>query len=189
MHPSLWFAALAAVAVNADEKSIYVSDGTTVPETVPVAHQAQIKYQATPLSAVIVDCECSNLSKQSTVMVPESITSYVPTLEVASATSTPPPASIISAGEVPAAAGLMSYWSTAWTFTIEPESTPSASPTLAIATSVAATATACNAYQQAVLYNHNIHRSNHSAPYVEWSVDLETSAHALAAKCVYKHDT
>ncbi|TPR02128.1 Nucleoporin complex subunit 54 family protein [Aspergillus niger] len=41
----------------------------------------------------------------------------------------------------------------------------------------------------AVLYNHNVHRSNHSASSLEWSSDLESSAYTLAAKCVYEHDT
>lgn len=46
-----------------------------------------------------------------------------------------------------------------------------------------------NSYQSDVLYNHNIHRSNHSAPSVSWDDRLEQTAHTLAARCVYQHDT
>ncbi|KAJ5832656.1 hypothetical protein N7474_000967 [Penicillium riverlandense] len=46
-----------------------------------------------------------------------------------------------------------------------------------------------NSYQADVLYNHNIHRSNHSAPSVSWDDKLEQTAHTLAARCVYEHDT
>ena len=196
MRPTLLFAALAAVAVKAYEKSIYVSDWTTVTvtksvtaptvtETASTANQAQIKDQTTTLSAVAIDCERSNPP----VIVPESVSFSTSTLEAAPVMSTPPPAPTTSAGEVPAAAESTSYWSTAWTFTIEPESSPFATPVLAFSTSAAATATAANAYQQDVLYNHNIHRSNHSATHVVWSADLEISARTLAAKCVYEHDT
>ena len=46
-----------------------------------------------------------------------------------------------------------------------------------------------NGYQDSVLYNHNVHRGNHSADPLTWSSDLEASAHKLASRCVYKHDT
>ncbi|KAJ5288336.1 hypothetical protein PENANT_c069G09107 [Penicillium antarcticum] len=185
MRATFLFVALAAGAVNAYEKSVYIIDWTTitatkavtastVTEIIPPANQAQVGYDTTTLSAAAIDCERFNLPKQSTS---------------APATSMPTSAPITSAGEVQAAGESTSYWSTAWAFTIEPESTTSATSTPAISTSAATTAVAANAYQQAVLYNHNIHRSNHSAPPVGWSVDLETSARALASKCVYEHDT
>lgn len=200
MRPTLLFAVLAAFAVNADEKSVYVSDwntvtvtktvtAPTVAETVPAADRAQINYQTTTLSAVAIDCERSDLSKQSTIILTESVTSSTSALEAAPTTPTPTAAPTTCAGEAPAAEEFTSYWSTAWTFTIEPESTPSAAPSLAISTSAATNTIVANAYQQAVLYNHNIHRRNHSAPNVDWSADLETSARALASKCVYEHDT
>lgn len=46
-----------------------------------------------------------------------------------------------------------------------------------------------NKYQETLLYNHNIHRSNHSASSLGWSDSLASSAQKLAARCVYKHDT
>ncbi|KAJ6120543.1 hypothetical protein N7523_004823 [Penicillium sp. IBT 18751x] len=204
MRPTLLLAALAAGAVNAYERRVYVTDWTTVTvtktvtapavtETVAAANQVQVDYKTTTLSAAPVETEQSELLKKSTVVVPESVTSSTSTFEAVSSTFTPAPAPAptSAAEEVQAAAESTSYWSTAWTSTIEPESTASATSTLATSTSsvAAATATAANAYQQAVLYNHNIHRSNHSAPSVDWSADLETSARALAAKCVYEHDT
>ncbi|KAJ5677145.1 uncharacterized protein N7477_002778 [Penicillium maclennaniae] len=202
MRPTLLLAALAAGAVNAYERRVYVTDWTTVTvtktvtapavtETVAAANQVQVDYKTTTLSAAPVETEQSELLKKSTVIVPESVTSSTSTLEAVSSTFTPAPAPTSAAEEVQAAAESTSYWSTAWTSTIEPESTASATSTLATSTSsvAAATATAANAYQQAVLYNHNIHRSNHSAPSVDWSADLENSARALAAKCVYEHDT
>lgn len=44
-------------------------------------------------------------------------------------------------------------------------------------------------YQSTVLYHHNIHRANHSAPDVQWDADLESSAATIAASCVYAHNT
>lgn len=192
MRPSLLLAALAAGAVNAYERRVYVTDWTAVTvtttvtapavtETVPAANQVQVDYETTTASAAAVETQHSDLSKKSTVIVPESITSSTSTLA----------AEPTSAAEVEPEAASTSYWSTAWTSTVEAASTTSATSTLATSTSSAAAAStpAANAYQQAILYNHNIHRSNHSAASVDWSSDLETSARALAAKCVYQHDT
>jgi hypothetical protein len=183
MRSTLLLAALAAGAVNAFERRVYVTDWTTitvtktvtapaVTHTVPAPQQVQVDYETSTLSAASVETGHSDLSKKSTVIVPDSVTSE-PAPE---STETPDPT-----------AESTSYWSTAWTSTIEPEP---ATSTLATSTSSAApSSTPANAYQQAVLYNHNIHRSNHSAPSVDWSSDLESSARTLAAKCVYQHDT
>ncbi|KAL2813663.1 CAP domain-containing protein [Aspergillus granulosus] len=46
-----------------------------------------------------------------------------------------------------------------------------------------------NTYQGTVLYSHNVHRANHSSTDLTWSAELEASAQALAASCVYQHDT
>ncbi|GLI73850.1 hypothetical protein PoHVEF18_002080 [Penicillium ochrochloron] len=185
MRSTLLLAALAAGCVNAFEKRIYVTDWTTVTvtktvtapavtETVQPAQQAQIQNTVTtttqPAVAAAAETESSELAKKSTVIVPISSTTQ--------------------AAAVPAdtAAAATSYFSTAWTSTVE-----AASSTLAVATSSASTAAstagATNSYQSAVLYNHNIHRSNHSVSSVEWSADLEASAQTLAARCVYQHDT
>ncbi|EEQ84994.1 uncharacterized protein BDCG_08263 [Blastomyces dermatitidis ER-3] len=46
-----------------------------------------------------------------------------------------------------------------------------------------------NDYQSKVLYHHNIHRSNHSAPALTWANNLASYAHTVASKCVFEHDT
>lgn len=43
-------------------------------------------------------------------------------------------------------------------------------------------------YKSAVVYAHNLHRANHSAPALEWDDELERCAQEVADKCVYKHD-
>ncbi|KAJ5620069.1 SCP-like extracellular protein [Penicillium lagena] len=68
--------------------------------------------------------------------------------------------------------------------------TAAAPTTMSTTTTTADTpAPTTNSYQSDVLYNHNIHRSNHSAPSVSWDNELEQTAHTLAARCVYQHDT
>jgi hypothetical protein len=185
MRSTLLLAALAAGCVNAFEKRIYVTDWTTVTvtktitapavtETVQPAQQAQIQNTVTtttqPAVAAAAETDSSELAKKSTVIVPISSTTQA------------------AAVAADTAAAATSYFSTAWTSTVE-----AASSTLAVATSSASTAAstagATNSYQSAVLYNHNIHRSNHSVSSVEWSADLEASAQTLAARCVYQHDT
>lgn len=44
-------------------------------------------------------------------------------------------------------------------------------------------------FQSAVLYHHNIHRANHSAPDVQWDAGLAATALKIAQTCVYQHDT
>lgn len=198
MRSSLLLAALAAGAANAYVKHVYVTDWTTVTvtttvtepavtETVPAAQQDQVVYQTSTAPAP-VETQLSELSKKSTVIVPESVTSQAP--ENTPAPQTQPQPQLQGQPQPqpqPQPSSVSTSWfSTAWTSTIEP-----ASSTLATSTSAASTAssTPANSYQQTVLYNHNIHRSNHSAPSVDWSADLESSARTLAARCVYQHDT
>ena len=196
--------ALAACAVNAYDKNVYVSDWTTVTvtmtvtaptltQTVSVADQAQLNYETTTLSAAAVETEHSAVCEKPTVIasnsVTSSVTSFISTVKAALVTSTPPPALTTTAAAEVQVAVECSPWTNAWTSTVKTEYTTSATSTRALSASAVVTATAANAYQQAVLYNHNIHRSNHSAPSVDWSADLETSARTLAAKCVYEHDT
>ncbi|KAJ5682276.1 hypothetical protein N7462_005441 [Penicillium macrosclerotiorum] len=182
MRATLFIAALAAGCVNAYEKRVYVTDWTTVTvtetvtapavtETVQPAHQAQVQVTTTTVSQAAApapaETDKSDFSKKSTVLVPNSATSAAPQPETEDGTT--------------------SSYSTAWTSTVTPSSTLSTSTAAAATTS--ATSTATNSYQQAVLYNHNIHRSNHSVSSLDWSADLQASALALAQKCVYEHDT
>ena len=43
-------------------------------------------------------------------------------------------------------------------------------------------------YKDAVLYSHNVHRANHSAPALTFSDDLANYAKTVADKCVWGHD-
>ncbi|KAJ5904076.1 hypothetical protein N7504_006459 [Penicillium tannophilum] len=197
MRSTLLLAAFAASCVSAFEKRVYVTDWTTVTvtetitaptvtETVPAVEKVPVVMTT---STSVADVEANtDLFKKSTVP-PESATSPAAvapeSTEVASTK-----AALTEAA--PTEAASTSYWSTAWTSTMEASSSAPSS-TLATSTSTSsassATASATNAYQQAVLYNHNIHRSNHSVSSLEWSADLESSAQTLAARCTYEHDT
>ena len=44
-------------------------------------------------------------------------------------------------------------------------------------------------YKNSVLYQHNLHRANHSAPALVWDTNLEQIARDTAKTCVYKHNT
>lgn len=43
-------------------------------------------------------------------------------------------------------------------------------------------------YESTMLYHHNVHRSNHSAPSLVWSSTLASYAAQSASKCVFEHD-
>lgn len=43
-------------------------------------------------------------------------------------------------------------------------------------------------YKDAVLYSHNVHRANHSAPALTFSDELASYAKTVADKCVWGHD-
>jgi outer membrane biosynthesis protein TonB len=76
-------------------------------------------------------------------------------------------------------------WSSTWTATQEPETTTTTTTT---SQATQAPAPTTNTYQGNVLYSHNVHRANHSSTDLTWSSDLEASAQALAASCVYQHN-
>lgn len=46
-----------------------------------------------------------------------------------------------------------------------------------------------SAYAAPIVKQHNMHRSNHSAPDIQWDDDLASIAAQIAASCVYAHDT
>ncbi|KAJ5917446.1 hypothetical protein N7466_011000 [Penicillium verhagenii] len=195
MRSTLLIAALAAGCVSAFEKRVYVTDWTTVTvtetitaptvtETVPAVKKVPFVFETT---TSVPDAVTTSVS------VAETSTTPAATVEVNTdlykKSTVPPDTTTTSVAQAaPTEAASTSYYSTAWTSTIEPSA---ASSTLATSTSSASTATASatNAYQQQVLYNHNIHRSNHSVSSLEWSADLESSAYTLAARCTYEHDT
>lgn len=44
-------------------------------------------------------------------------------------------------------------------------------------------------YKGQVIYHHNIHRSNHSAPPISWDDGLAATAQHICNTCVYEHNT
>jgi len=46
-----------------------------------------------------------------------------------------------------------------------------------------------NSYSGLVLYHHNVHRQNHSAPDMTWSQSLADTAMKIAQSCSYAHNT
>ncbi|KAK5796175.1 hypothetical protein VI817_005460 [Penicillium citrinum] len=194
MRSTLFLAALAAGAAHAYEKRVYVTDWTTVTvtktvtapavtETVAAVQQNQadtvtLTSTSTPVQAPAPVAETtsltSDLAKKSTEVVPE-------------------PAPTQAAQQEP-----VSSWSTAWTSTFEaaPATTlqPQPQPSSSTSTSSAAAATGgtysvTKEYTEKVLYNHNVHRSNHSVSSLEWHDDLLQAAGELASNCVYEHNT
>lgn len=61
---------------------------------------------------------------------------------------------------------------------VNPPSNPPAAPA----------APAGDDYVSTLLYHHNVHRSNHSAPSLTWGDDLAGFALTTAKKCVFEHD-
>ena len=43
-------------------------------------------------------------------------------------------------------------------------------------------------FQARVLFHHNIHRANHSAPEIEWDESMASFAAQTAQSCIYGHD-
>ena len=183
MRSALLIAALAAGCANAYDKRVYVTDWTTVTvtetvmapavtETIPAVQQDRVVVKTSTETPFPVETTQSDFTTKSTVIVPEAATS----------TTVPAPEETEVYYNDDAAT---SYFSTAWTSTIAAYSTLATSTS----SSTEAASTGATVYQQHVLYNHNIHRSNHSVSSLEWSADLEASAQILAARCVYEHDT
>jgi len=178
MRSTLLFAALAVgTCAKVVEKDVYVTNWTTTTVTETVTQWPT----TTPNTA--------NLVKQDTVVAESSSssTSALPTVDLAKKTTAEPAPAPTEESEANNAGGATTWYSTTyWSIPAEPATTET--PT-SLATSSAAAATPTNAYQEAILHNHNVHRSNHSASSVTWSGSLESSARTLAERCVYKHDT
>lgn len=72
-------------------------------------------------------------------------------------------------------------------------STPAAATTTAAAAWSSAPAApsggSVSSYAQAILDQHNNHRSNHSANPLVWDNDLANTAQTIGQSCVYAHDT
>lgn len=169
MRSSILLAAFAATCVSAAENQVIVTDWSevvvtetvtapAVTETLPPVQQQQVVYETETEAPAAPTTTQQTELAKKSTIVPKDAETQV--------------------------------WSTAWTWEITPTAEPQpATTTLATSTSSAQAApTGANEYQQAALYNHNIHRSNHSAPSVDWDNALEQSAQVLASRCVYEHD-
>ncbi|KAJ5491181.1 hypothetical protein N7539_002748 [Penicillium diatomitis] len=197
MRFTLLLAALAAGCVNAVEKDVYVTDWTTVTVTETVTApavtetvlppQVQLQHVAPTTTVPVVE---SVVAPSSTSAVEKPVTSSAPAPVETQAAKEPSPAPVqepaVVTTQAPApvetAVVSSSAWSTAWTSTL------SVAPAATTQAAAPASAPAGNSYQSTVLYNHNVHRSNHSASSLDWSADLESSAKVLASRCVYEHD-
>jgi hypothetical protein len=190
MRSTLLFAALAVGAcAKVVEKEVYVTDWTTetVTETVTqwpttTANSANLVKQDTAV-AVADTAPAPVVSSSSSTS-----TSALPTVDLTKKTTAEPAPAAATEVENAAAAATTWFSTTYWSIPAEPAATE-APTSLSTSTSAAAAATPTNAYQETILYNHNVHRSNHSASSVTWSGSLESSARTLAERCVYQHDT
>jgi hypothetical protein len=63
----------------------------------------------------------------------------------------------------------------------QPSAAPSAAPP--------ASPPASGSYSDLVVYNHNVHRTNHSAPAMAWNQSLADTALKIAQSCIYAHNT
>lgn len=74
---------------------------------------------------------------------------------------------------------------------VVPQPSPSpAAPVVdnVVTTPVVGEAPKAGNYKDAVLYSHNVHRANHSAPALTFSDELASYAKTVADKCVWGHD-
>lgn len=189
MRSTLLLAALAAGAVDAFEKNVTVTDWTTttvtqtvtaspVTVTVPAASQPPAPTSSVQPSTTAAP----NLANAATA-VANNVKSDL-------AKKDPAPAPEAEAEANPEA--VPEEWSTTWEWSSTWATTwggEEPATTMATTTSQAPAASPTNAYQSTALYNHNVHRSNHSCSSLDWDAKLEQSALTLANKCVYQHDT
>jgi hypothetical protein len=68
-------------------------------------------------------------------------------------------------------------------------STPAATTTTTSAWPSASSGGSVSSYAQAILDQHNNHRSNHSASPLVWDDGLASTAQTIGQSCVYAHDT
>ncbi|RAK95558.1 CAP domain-containing protein [Aspergillus ibericus CBS 121593] len=175
------------VAVEADTSSSSVAvavDSTSAAAAAAAAAETTTSSVVTPVVEATTSVAAAVVDTTSVAAAADTTTS------VAAAEPTTTAAAVITTSTSEEAAAATA-WTSAWTsyWTSSWSSAAAESTTLATSTSSSATSTATSAYQSAVLYNHNVHRSNHSASSLSWSSSLESSAYTLAAKCVYEHDT
>lgn len=69
-----------------------------------------------------------------------------------------------------------------------PEPAPQSAPKTTAKSAPQSTPSTGNAYSDAAIKEHNIHRAVHSAPALTWNQDLADAAQQLADTCVFAHD-
>lgn len=188
MRSSLFLGALCAAGAlgNPLEQRAYVTDLTviTITETItaqpaPAPTTAPAEQAPAPQPTPESTPPADPLTPATTDLPPP-----VPTITPKSEQPPPEQQGQQGDGEVAWTTAWTEAWTTAWT--LEPEGPPQT--TLATQTQEPGAAPT-NAYQDTLIYNHNVHRSNHSADSLSWSGSLEASAHKLASQCVYQHNT
>lgn len=186
------------------DKRVYVTDVVVVTVTTTVTDEPTAAPTSTAVTSAVVTSEPvqkipapAPTSSQAPTPAPAPLVAYekpapeqpAPVAVSSSSTSTS------FSSETTQSSTALAY-SSAWTFssaaTFSQTLAPVPAPATTLSTTTAApapTAPLASGYQSLILYNHNIHRSNHSVDSLTWSADLEASAQALAQKCVYQHDT
>ncbi|PYH88955.1 PR-1-like protein [Aspergillus ellipticus CBS 707.79] len=181
-------AAAAAAAESSSSVAAAAAAASSSSAAAAAASAAAESSSSVAAAAAAASSSSAEAAAASAAAESSSAAAAATTTEAAAVTTAAAAATEAAADSTSWSSAWTSYWTSAWTDAAA-NPTTLATSTSSTSTSASATATAANSYQSAVLYNHNIHRSNHSASDVEWSSDLETSAQALAAKCVYEHDT
>ncbi|KAL1969334.1 hypothetical protein VTN77DRAFT_9526 [Rasamsonia byssochlamydoides] len=188
MRSSILLGALGAIGAIAGpiDKRVYTTEiiVITVTETVTPGEPAT----ATATSAATINAaefyRHSSVSYTTvlTTSTPEPTSSSSSSVVVVTPSETPAPAPVSTTAPSVSVSSVTSVSSVA--------SVASPSPSqVSTVSSAAPSPSAANSYQATILYNHNIHRANHSAAALTWSSDLEASALQLANGCVYEHNT
>lgn len=96
----------------------------------------------------------------------------------------------------------ISSQSTSKTIATTPSTSPTSSPQAPASSSIATTSSssppaqssssggsgAISSYADPILRQHNLHRSNHTSPDIQWNSTLAATAQKIAQSCVYAHD-
>jgi hypothetical protein len=181
MRSAVLLAALAVgTCAKVIQKEVYVTEWTTTTVTETVTQW--------PTHTTVA------LAKQAPAANNKPVDPPLPTVDLSKkATILPDPAAPAptAGGDAQGAPSATTWYVTSsWEEPAKPATTSATSlETTTTATAPTTTAKAANSYQESLLYNHNIHRSKHTANSLAWSQDLADKARTLAMRCKYEHDT
>ncbi|KAJ5793874.1 hypothetical protein N7457_000473 [Penicillium paradoxum] len=175
---------VAEVAANSVSTSSVVEATSSVAATssVEAISSAAATSSVEAISSVAATSSVEAISSAAAASSVEAISSAAATSSI-EATSSVAATSSVEAASSPAETSAVQSTSAV---TSSASSTVSASA--APSASVAASSGATNSYEEMVIFNHNIHRANHSSPDLTWSPKLAASAQTLASRCVFAHD-